>query len=154
MHAMPRLRARRSEALGALLLAGLLASGCNPGTTPGAYPTPDFQAPLETEFPLRAGDLGYVQGASDFLYLSVQSIGIDSRCPPESVCEEPGFLEVRLELETLESQGAAGMQIPPSGEAVVTFRGFEIRVHEVQPPGRAARIEPTEYIFLMSVSVR
>ena len=145
---------RSTAALGALLAAGLSFGACNTGTSPGAPPAPDFQAPLNTGFPLRAGDLGYVQGTSDYLYLSVQSIGVDGRCPPESTCDEPGFLQVIMEFETSESQGSAGVQIPPSGEAVVTFRGFEIRVLEVQPPARATRIPPTDYIFLISVSVR
>ncbi len=153
IHPMRRLPVRSSGALGVLLFAGLQVAGCSPGTTPG-FPTPDFQAPLQAGFPLRAGDLGYIQGAGDFLYLSIQSVGIDSRCPPESTCDEPGFLEVVLELETAAAQGSAGMQIPPSGDAVITYRGFEIRAHEVQPPGRASRIPPSEYVFLMSVSLR
>ena len=150
---MRRLPIRSSGALGVLLLAGLSISGCSPGTTPG-FPAPDFQAPLQTPFALRAGDLGYIQGTDDFLYLSIQSVGIDSRCPPESTCDEPGFVEVILELETAAAQGSAGMQIPPSGDAVITYRGFEIRAHEVQPPGSASRIPPSDYFFLMSVSLR
>lgn len=145
---------RSTAALGALLAAGLSFAGCNTGTSPGALPVPDFQAPLDSGFPLRAGDLGYVQGQNDYLYLSLQSIGVDGRCPPETTCAEPGFLQVIMEFETSESQGSAGMQIPSSGEAVATFRGFEIRIHEVEPPARATRIPPTDYIFLMSVSVR
>ena len=137
-----------------MFAAGLSLAGCNTGTSPGALPVPDFQVPLDTGFPLRAGDLGYVQGQSDYLYLSIQSIGVDGRCPAESTCEEPGFLQVIMEFETSESQGSAGMQIPPTGEAVVTFRGFEIRAHEAQPPARTTRIPPTDYIFLMSVSAR
>ena len=145
---------RSAAALGAVLAAGLSFAGCNTGTSPGALPIPDFQAPLDTGFPLRAGDLGYVQGQGDYLYLSIQSIGVDGRCPAEATCEEPGFLQVIMEFETSESQGSAGMQIPPSGEAVVTFRGFEIRVHEVAPLAQATRIPPTDYVLLMSVSVR
>jgi len=82
MHPMPRPRARRANALRLLLLAGLAALGCNTGATPGALPTPDFQAPLNASFALRAGDLGYVQGQTDYLYISVQSLGADNRCPP------------------------------------------------------------------------
>lgn len=154
MHPMPRPRARRAHALGAVLVAGLLTLGCNTGATPGALPVPDFQAPLDTAFPLRTGDLGYVQGQNDYLYLSVQSLGADNRCPPESSCAEPGALEVFLELETSESQGAIGMRIPPDGEAVGTFQGFEIRMLGAAPPGRATRIPTTEYVFLMTVSLR
>ena len=113
MHPMPRPRARRVHAFGLLFLAGWWAMGCNTGATPGALPTPDFQAPLNASFPLRAGDVGYVQGQTDYLYISVQSLGADNRCPPESACDEPGFLEVFLELETSESQGALGMRVPP-----------------------------------------
>ena len=154
MHPMPRPRARRANALALLLLAGLAAPGCNTGATPGALPTPDFQAPLNASFPLRAGDLGYVQGQTDYLYISVQSLGADNRCPPESSCDEPGFLEVFLELETSESQGALGMRIPPEGGAVGTFQGFEIRILGAAPPGRPTRIPPTEYVFLITVSAR
>lgn len=154
MHPMPRPRARRANALGLLFIAGLLAPGCNTGATPGALPVPDFQAPLNTSFPLRAGDVGYVQGNGDYLYISVQSLGADNRCPPESSCDEPGFLEVFLELETSESQGAIGFRVPPEGSAVGTFHGFEIRVVGAAPPGRATRIPPTDYVFLISVSAR
>ncbi len=153
MHPMPRPRARRANASG-LLLAGLLTLGCNTGATPGALPAPDFQAPLNTSFPLRAGDVGYVQGQTDYLYISVQSLGADNRCPPESSCEEPGFLVVFLELETSESQGAVRMQVPPSGHAVATFQGFEIRILGAAPPGQATRIPTTEYVFLITVSLR
>lgn len=154
MHPMPRPRARRANASGLLLAAGLLTLGCNTGATPGALPAPDFQAPLNTSFPLRAGDVGYVQGQTDYLYISVQSLGADNRCPPESSCEEPGFLEVFLELETSESQGAVRMQVPPSGDAVATFQGFEIRILGAAPPGQATRIPTTEYVFLITVSLR
>ena len=154
MHPMPRPRARRANALALLFVAGLLALGCSPGTTPGLLPTPDFQVPLNTSFPLRAGDVGYVQGQNDYLYISVQSLGADNRCPPESTCEEPGFLEVFLELETSESQGALGMRVPPDGAAVGTFQGFEIRILGAAPPGRTTRIPTTEYVFLISVSAR
>lgn len=154
MHPMPRPRARRANALGLLFIAGLLAPGCNTGATPGALPVPDFQVPLGTPFPLRAGDVGYVQGNGDYLYISVQSLGADNRCPPESSCDEPGFLEVFLELETSESQGAIGFRVPPEGSAVGTFHGFEIRVVGAAPPGRATRIPPTDYVFLISVSAR
>ena len=154
MHPMPRLCARRANAPGLLLLAGLVTLGCNTGTTPGALPAPDFQAPLGTSFPLRAGDLGYVQGLNDYLYISVQSLGADNRCPPESSCDEPGFLEVFLELETSESQGAVRLQVPPSGDAVATFQGFEIRILGAAPPGQTTRIPTTEYILLITVSLR
>ena len=154
MHPMPRSRARRASALGLLFAAGLSALGCNTGATPGALPTPDFQAPLNASFPLRAGDLGYVQGQNDYLFISVQSLGADNRCPPESACDEPGFLEVFLELETSESQGAVRLQVPPSGEAVATFQGFEIRILGAAPAGRATRIPSTEYVLLITVSVR
>lgn len=143
---------RRTAALG-LLAVGLSAAGCNTGTTPG-FPTPDLQAPLNTPFALRAGDLAYVQGPSSFLYLSVRSVGVDSRCPPESSCEEPGFVEVILELETLENQGSAAFQVPPAGSAVATYHSFEIRILEVQPPGSENRILPTDYAFLVSVAPR
>ena len=154
MHPMPRPRARRASALRPLLIAGLLTLGCGTGTTPGSLPTPDFQAPLNTSFPLRAGDIGYVQGQNDYLYISVQSLGADNRCPPESSCDQPGFLEVFLELETSESQGAVRIQVPPSGPAVATFQGFEIRILGAAPPGQATRIPATEYVLLITVSLR
>ena len=145
---------RGATALGALFAAGVLLSGCNTGTSPGALPVPDFQVPLSTPFALRAGQLAYVQGASNYLYLSVQSIGLDDRCPPEATCDEPGFLQVIMEFETSESQGAGGLLIPANGEAVVTFQGFEIRTHEVQPPRGATRIPLIDYAFLLTVSER
>ena len=154
MHPMPRPRARRANALGLLLVVGLSALGCNTGATPGALPIPDFQAPLNASFPLRAGDLGYVQGQSDYLYISVQTLGADNRCPPESSCEAPGFLEVFLELETSESQGALGMRVPPEGSAIGTFQGFEIRILGAAPPARTTRIPTTEYVLLVVVSLR
>lgn len=153
MHPMPRPRARRANAL-VLLFAGLATLGCNTGATPGALPIPDFQVPLDTSFPLRVGDVGYVQGLSDYLYISVQSLGADNRCPPESACAEPGFLELFLELETSESQGSIGMRVPPSGDAVGTFRGFEIRILGAAPPGRTTRIPTTDYVLLITVSLR
>jgi hypothetical protein len=143
---------RRAVALG-LLAAGLSAAGCNTGTTPG-FPTPDLQAPLDAPFALRAGELAYVQGPSSFLYLSVRSVGIDSRCPPGTTCDEPGSLEVILELETLENQGSAAFHVPPTGSAVATYQGFEIRILEAQPPGSESRILPTDYAFLVSVALR
>ena len=154
MHSMPRPRDRRANTFGLALVAGLLTLGCNTGATPGLLPVPDFQAPLNSSFPLRAGDVGYVQGQNDYLYISVQSLGADNRCPPESSCDEPGFLEVFLELETSESQGALGMRVPPEGDAVGTFQGFEIRILGAAPPGRTTRIPTTEYVFLITVSLR
>ena len=139
--------------LALLLAAGLPLAACNTGTTPG-FPTPDFQASLGGGFPLRTGELALVVGDGGFLYLSIQSLGADSRCPPESTCEEPGHVDLNLELETAETQGSIRIQVPPSGEGVGTFQGFEIRVHEVQPPGRATRILPIDYVFLLSVSER
>ena len=147
------LRSRSVGALGLMLAAGLAFAGCNTGTTPG-LPAPDFQAPLETSFPIRVGDLGYVQSPADFLYISVLSVGADNRCPPGNTCREPGSLELALELETSVSQGSIGIQVPPSGKAVGTYQTFEIRIHEVTPPGRVGRILPTEYVFLMSVGLR
>ncbi len=137
----------------ALLLTAFAASGCNSGTTPG-FPAPDFQVSLGEPFALRAGNLALVTGGSDFLYLSVQTVGLDTRCPPGSACEAPGHLDLQLELETTESQGSAGFRVPPDGQAVATYRSFEIRILEVAPPGSASRILPTEYIFLLSVSRR
>lgn len=146
-------RWRSSASLALLLAAGLPLAACNTSTTPG-FPTPDFQASLGGGFALRTGELALVVGDGRFLYLSIQSLGADSRCPPESTCEEPGHLVLNLELETAEAQGSIGIQVPPSGRGVATFHGFEIRILEVQPPGREARILPIDYILLMSVSQR
>ena len=137
-----------------LLTALFAASGCNPGSTP-VFPSPDFGVSTGDRFPIRAGELVLVVGADNaYLYLSIQSVGADSRCPPASECEEPGFVELDLELETAETQGAVRLRAPPAGETVGTFRGFEIRVHQVVPPGSSTRIPPTEYIFQLSVSER
>lgn len=138
---------------GLLLGAAFVAAGCNTGTTPG-FPAPDFQAGPGEPFALRAGQLALVVVGNSFLYLSIQSVGADSRCPPEAACEEPGFLDLNLELETADSQGAIPMRVPPSGQAVGTYQDFEIRILDLRPPGSPDRILPTEYAFLMSVSAR
>ncbi len=134
-----------------ILLA--LSLGCSPSTTP-AYPTPDIQANAGDFFPLRAGDLALVVIPADFLYISIQSIGLDTRCPPDTECAEPGFVIVSLELEDSTRQGAAQMLIPPSGEAVATFGAFEIRSLRVEPPGSRDRILPTDYGIVFQVVAR
>ena len=145
------MRIARAAAL--LLATGLSWPACDPSTT-AAFPTPDFQVRPDERFAIRAGDLGLVTGAEGFLYVSIQSVGADSRCPPGDTCETPGLLALNLELETSESQGALRLQIPPAGMAVGTFQGFEIRVLEAAPPGSPMRILPTDYAFLMIVSER
>ena len=137
----------------ALLLAGLGLGGCDTSATP-AFPQPDFQVSAGEPFAIRAGDLGLVVSPNSYLYLSIQSLGADSRCPPEASCVEPGFLDLNLELETAETRGAIRMQVPPGGEAVATYQSFEIRVLEARPPGSPNRIPPIEYAFLMSVAER
>ena len=137
-----------SACLLALFLSGWV--GCNTATAP-TLPQPDLQVLAGTPFPLRVGDLAYVGGLNSYLYVSVQSVGIDSRCPPEETCAEPGHLELALDLETTEGQGAIVMRIPPNGQTTGTFRGFELRTFEVQPPGSASRIQPIDYVFLMIV---
>ena len=94
------------------------------------------------------------QSSSGFIYLSIQTVGADSRCPPAATCEDPGWVELTLELETVEAQGSIGMQVNPETGAIGTFHGFEIRVLAVEPPGREARILATEYTFLMTVALR
>ncbi len=140
---------RIAALLGALVLVG----ACAPSSTP-TYPTPDIQALAGDPFPLRAGDLALVVVEGDFLYVSVQSIGIDSRCPPDAECAEPGHLVVTLELEDSSRQGAAQLLVPPAGDAVVTFGGFEIHALRVEPPGSATRILPTDYVFVFQVTTR
>lgn len=141
------------SALVLAVFAGIGSFGCDTSTT-ADFPTPDFQVRAGERFAIRAGDLGFVAGTAGFLYVSVQSVGVDTRCPPGNNCETPGFLELTLELETSESQGAIRLQIPPDGTAVGTFQSFEIRVLEAAPPGSGARILPTDYAFLMTVSER
>lgn len=147
------MRAVRLPAGTTLLLAALPLAGCETSATP-EFPQPDFRVSAGEPFALRAGDLGLVIGADSYLYLSIQSLGADSRCPPATSCGEPGFLDLNLELETAETQGAIRLQVPPSGEAVGTYRSFEIRVLEARPPGSPTRILPTEYALLMSVAER
>jgi len=128
----------------------LAISGCNTSNTP-AFPEPDLQVLAGAPFLLRVGDLALVAGAGSYVYVSVQSVGVDTRCPPEETCAEPGYLELNLDLETDESQGAVGMRIPKDQPTSRSFRGFELTIHEVQPPGRASRIPPIVYVFLMTV---
>ena len=137
----------------ALAVALSLVSACTPSSTP-AYPTPDIQAGAGDPFPLRAGDLALVSAQGDFLYVSVQSIGLDTRCPPGAECAEPGYLLVSLELEDSTRQGAAQLAVPPSGQAVITFGAFEIQSLRVEPPGSASRILPTDYILVLRVTTR
>lgn len=134
-------------------LAAAAVLGCNPTTTP-AYPVPDIEALPGDFFPLRAGDLALVYGSGEFLYLSVRTIGVDTRCPPDAECAEPGFVLVDLELEDTTRQGAAQLRIPPSGEAVATFGAFEIHSLQVEPPGSAERILPADYLFVLQVFQR
>lgn len=144
---------RLARAAALLLAVGFSWPGCDTSTT-DAFPPPDFQVRLDERFAIRAGDLGLVVGPAAFLYVSIQSVGVDTRCPPAATCADPGFLDLNLELETSESQGAIRLQIPPAATAVGTFQDFEIRILEAAPPGSATRILPTDYAFLMIVSER
>ncbi len=138
----------------AVLVATLSAVlGCGPSSTPG-YPAPDFQVASGDPFPLRAGDLALVAMPGDFLYVSVQSFGLDTRCPPDAVCAEPGHLVVRFELEDSSRQGSAQILAPPDGDGVATFGNFEIRSLQVEPPGRESRILPTDYVLVLQVTAR
>ncbi len=150
-----RVPGRFAAAAGLLLLvAGApFVGACNTTTTP-SYPQPDFQTAPGQPFVLRAGDLALVFGSGEFLYVSVQGVGADTRCPESATCDEPGFLELRLELETSEQQGAITLSVSDGEEAVGTYRAFEIRVLDMEPPGREAQILPTEYSFLMVVNQR
>ena len=137
-----------------LLAAGAsLVGACNTGTTP-AFPEPTLQAGPGQPFVLRAGDLALVLAAQDFLYVSVQGVGADTRCPATATCDEPGVLVLRLELESAEQQGAIALSVSDAEGAVGTYLGFEIRVLDMEPPGRKGQILPTEYAFLMVVNQR
>ena len=154
MRVLRPLRPAAGAALGAAVLAAAMpGSGCSPGTTP-TYPQPDIQAVVGEAFPMRAGYLALVLAPNAFLYLSVQSVGVDTRCPAGASCDEPGFIELRLELESATSQSAVALQVSEEGQAVATYQGFEIRVLDARPEGRAERILPTEYLFVMSVVER
>ena len=135
-----------------LALAALLLGGCNTNSTP-TFPTPDFQVPLGEAFVLRVGDLGLIAAPGQYLYLSVLTLGLDSRCPPEATCADPGFLEISFEVETAESQSSIQMRAPPEGETTRSFGDFRIRIHRVAPPGQRTRIPTTDYQFLMSVTL-
>jgi len=146
------MRAERTPRIGWFALAALLLGGCNTNSTP-TFPTPDFQAPFDQQFVLRVGDLGLVAGPGQYLYLSVLAVGQDSRCPPETACAEPGFLDVSFEIETAETRSSITMRAPPEGEAVRSFEDFRIRIHAVAPPGQQIRIPTTDYRLLMSVAL-
>ncbi len=138
--------------IGRLALGALLLGGCNTNSTP-TFPAPDFRAPFGQQFVLRVGDLGLVAGPEQYLYLSVLTLGQDSRCPPEATCAEAGFLEVSFEIETTESRSSITMRVPPEADAVRSYQGFRIRIHAVVPPGQQARIPTTDYQLLMSVTL-
>lgn len=138
---------------GAGLLAGLVAGGCNTSTT-ATLPTPDFRAAAGASFPLRAGDLGLVVGSANYLFVSLSSVGLDTRCPPAETCDSPGFLDLHLDLETRDNLGSLRLRVPESGESVGTHGAFEIRTHRVEPAGRAGPIPITDYVVEMSVSER
>ncbi len=146
---------RASLHLFALLL---LAAGGNPGCNPGAatptFPTPNVRVGFGDPFVLRVGDLGLVAGTGSYLYLSVLSLGLDSRCPEGATCAEPGFLDVSLEVETAETRTTVRMQAPPQGEATRTFGDFEIRILRVAPEGSAERIPTVDYRLLLSVTLK
>lgn len=135
------------------LLAGPAAGGCNTSTT-ATLPTPDFRAATGVSFPLRAGDLGLVVGSAHYLYVSLSSVGLDTRCPPAETCDDPGFLDLHLELETRDNLGSLRLRVPESGESVGTHGAFEIRTHQVEPAGRQGPIPITDYVVEMSVRER
>lgn len=136
-----------------VLTAGLTLGGCNTSATP-SLPTPDFRAPAGTEFLLRAGDLGLVVGAANYLFIGLSSVGIDTRCPPGETCETPGFLDLNLDIETRENLGSLRLRVPPDGASVGTYGPFEIRTHGVQPDGSADLIPLTEYVVRLSATER
>lgn len=135
------------------LLAGLAAGGCNTSTT-ATLPTPDFRAAAGASFPLRAGDLGLVVGSTNYLFVSLSSVGLDTRCPPAETCDSPGFLDLDLDLETRDNLGSLRLRVPESGESVGTHGAFEIRTHRVEPAGRRGPIPVTDYVVEMSVRER
>lgn len=138
---------------GASFLAVLTLPGCNTSATT-TLPTPDFRASAGAEFPLRAGELGLIVGAANYLFISVSSVGLDTRCPPAATCEDSGFLDLNLDLETRDNLGSLRLRIPPGGETVGTYGPFEIRSHRVQPDGRTALIPLTDYVVVLSATER
>lgn len=146
---------------GAALLGGvtaglvvvLLSANCNTSAT-ATLPTPDFRASAGASFPLRAGELGLVVGAANYLFISMSSVGLDTRCPPAETCEDPGFLDLNLDLETRDNLGALRLRVPPGGETVGTYGAFEIRTHRVEPDGRTALIPLIEYVVVLSATER
>ena len=140
-------------AVGLLLVGGVgLLPGCNTAATP-SLPAADFRAEVGVRFPLRAGDLGLVIGATNYLYVSIGSVGLDGRCLAEP-CEESGYLELALEVEDRERQGAVRLRLGGGGAVAGSFSNFEIRGHEVAPAPRAGRIPLTDYVVVLSVTER
>ena len=105
-----------------LALAALALAGCGTSTT-SSLPTPTFQAPFDAPFVLRAGDLGLIAGAGQYLYISVLHVGQDSRCAAGATCADPGYLEISFDVETATLQNSLAMSVPTSGETTRTFRG-------------------------------
>ena len=140
-----------------LLLLGLLGSvgpwpGCNTAATP-SLPAPNFRAEVGVRFPLRAGELGLVIGRTNYLYVSLGGVGIDRRCLAEP-CEEPGYVEIDLEVEDNSRQGAVRLRIDDEGTASGNFSDFEIHSHQVEPAPRDGRIPLVDYVVLLSVGER
>ncbi len=135
-----------------LALAALALAGCGTSTT-SSLPTPTFQAPFDAPFVLRAGDLGLIAGAGQYLYISVLHVGQDSRCAAGATCADPGYLEISFDVETATLQNSLAMSVPTSGETTRTFEGLEIRMLGVEPTAQTERILAIDYRFLMSVSI-
>jgi len=146
-------RGLSGAAVGLLLVGAVgVSPGCNTAATP-SLPAADFRAEVGVRFPLRAGDLGLVIGATNYLYVSIGSVGLDGRCLAEP-CEASGYVELALEVEDRERQGAVRLRLGGAGAGAGSFSNFEIRGHEVAPAPRAGRIPLTDYVVVLSVTER
>lgn len=156
MYGVPPSRRASRRVLGAAvgLLFGAvgLLPGCNTAATP-SLPAADFRAEAGVRFPLRAGELGLVIGPTNYLYVSIGSVGLDGRCAA-APCDGPGYVELDLEVEDRERQGAVRLRIDDGGSGAGNFANFQIRAHEVAPAPRAGRIPLIDYVVVLSVSER
>jgi hypothetical protein len=148
------MRAKVSRAAFLAGLAALLTWGMACGSdgetmeSPSSFP----EARLGEAFSLRVGDTVLISGTS--LTITFRRVENDSRCPRDVNCIRAGEAEVVLHLESGGGQGTElVLEVPPEGGAEADFRGFEIRIEELNPPAEAEKkIDPSAYVATMIVT--